>query len=186
MPAFMQNPSPAAGQIPSQTQRESACKTLGPLSLADAAATEALGARLASALREHRGWVVFLHGDLGAGKTTLVRAWLRALGVQGTIRSPTYTLIEPYDIDGQSLLHLDLYRLNDPDELAQLGLADTPPQVGGWLVEWPERGGNLLPAPDIVVHLKIDGSGRRISLDLPNEFYFSLIAPIFELAQHGV
>jgi len=151
--------------------------------LADAAATEALGARLAMALREHCGWVVFLHGDLGAGKTTLVRAWLRALGVSGTIRSPTYTLIEPYDIDGHSLLHLDLYRLNDADELAQLGLADMPPQAGGWLVEWPERGGNQLPAPDIVVRLQADGSGRRVSLDLSNAFYFSLIAPVFEPAR---
>jgi len=147
--------------------------------LADAAATEALGVRLASALSEHRGWVVFLQGDLGAGKTTLVRAWLRALGVKGTIRSPTYTLIEPYEIVGRSLLHLDLYRLNNADELAQLGLADTPPQAGGWLVEWPERGGNQLPAPDIVVRLQIDGSGRRVSLDLRNALYFSLIAQIF-------
>lgn len=179
MIASMQNPNQNAVPISGQTQG----KTLGPLMLTDTAATEALGVRLAIALREHRGWVVFLHGDLGAGKTTLVRAWLRALGVKGTIRSPTYTLTEPYEVDSNSLLHLDLYRLNDADELAQLGLADMPPQAGGWLVEWPERGGNQLPAPDIVVRLHIEGSGRRVSLDLPNAFYFSLIAPIFEPAR---
>ena len=131
------------------------------LALADAAATEALGARLAEALRGVSGWVVFLHGELGAGKTTLVRAWLRTLGVAGTIRSPTYTLIEPYEIDGRSLLHLDLYRLQDAEELEQLGLADTPPSAGGWLVEWPQRGAGLLPPPAIEIHLRADGLGRK-------------------------
>ncbi|MDB5988146.1 MAG: tRNA ((37)-N6)-threonylcarbamoyltransferase complex ATPase subunit type 1 TsaE [Nevskia sp.] len=151
---------------------------LGPLSLADATETEALGARLALALCERSGWVVFLHGDLGAGKTTLVRAWLRALGVQGTIRSPTYTLIEPYEIDGRSLLHLDLYRLNDPEELLQLGLADTPPQAGGWLVEWPERGGGELPAPDIEIRLEPDGLQRRVSISA-GPGWRELIEPVF-------
>jgi len=135
---------------------------LPPLLLADATETEAFGTQLAVALRARTGWVVFLRGALGAGKTTLARAWLRALGVTGTIRSPTYTLIEPYEIDGHNLLHLDLYRLNDPEELAQLGLADTPPQAGGWLVEWPERGAGCLPAPSIEILLETVDSQRVV------------------------
>ena len=111
--------------------------------LADADATAALGARLAQALPE-RG-VVHLHGDLGAGKSTLARAVLRALGVTGTIRSPTYTLVEQYPLAGGGTgLHLDLYRIGDPGELEFLGLDGSDIRL--WLVEWPERGQGALPA----------------------------------------
>jgi len=135
------------------------------LTLADAAATEAIGARLARALSQRAGLVVFLHGDLGAGKTTLVRGWLRALGVTGTIRSPTYTLVEPYEVDGRGLLHLDLYRLSDPLELEQLGLYDTPPERSVWLVEWPERGAGQLPQADLRIHLQVADAGREIRIE---------------------
>lgn len=137
--------------------------------LPDAAATEAAGARLAQLLSAQPGLVVFLHGDLGAGKTTLVRGWLRALGVTGPIRSPTYTLLEPYELggelDGRSLLHLDLYRLSDAAELEQLGVYDTPPESSVWLVEWPERGAGELPAPDLSIFLQVSGTGREIRLE---------------------
>ncbi len=133
--------------------------------LKDAAATEAIGAALALTLAPRTGLVVFLHGELGAGKTTLVRGWLRALGVSGPIRSPTYTLVEPYELDGRSLLHLDLYRLSDAEELEQLGVYDTPPETSVWLVEWPERGAGQLPPPDLSIHLEAAGPGREIRLE---------------------
>ena len=134
------------------------------LHLPDAGATEALGARLARAVASRAGLLVYLRGDLGAGKTTLVRGWLRALGVSGSIRSPTYTLVEPYEAGGHSILHLDLYRLNDPSELEQLGLADLPPDRSWWLVEWPERGGGLLPPPDLDIELLPAGEGAQSRL----------------------
>ena len=130
------------------------------IGLADEAATLALGARLARALGAAGGGVIYLHGDLGAGKTTLARGLLRAAGVEGTLRSPTYTLMEPYAAGGQSFLHLDLYRLADPAEVEQLGLRDYPVETTVWLVEWPEKGVGFLPPADVDVHLAIEGSGR--------------------------
>lgn len=118
--------------------------------LATAADTEALGAALAH--RIPGGWV-FLEGDLGAGKTTLVRGWLRALGHAGAVRSPTFSLLEPYECDGRSVLHLDLYRLADPEELTLLGLEDWLEGEPTVLIEWAARGGPLLPAPDITIQL---------------------------------
>lgn len=133
--------------------------------LADDAATEALGAELAAAFRARPGGVVYLHGTLGAGKTTLVRGWLRALGVTGSIRSPTYTLIEPYSADGRDWLHLDLYRLKSPDELEGLGLDDYPPSRCGWLVEWPECGAGYLPPPSLRIELRAADGGRIATVD---------------------
>jgi tRNA threonylcarbamoyladenosine biosynthesis protein TsaE len=126
--------------------------------LDDADATEALGARLARALPARA--VAYLHGDLGAGKSTLARALLRALGVTGTIRSPTYTLVEQYPLAaGGMALHLDLYRIGDPGELEVLGL--DPAETRLWLIEWPERGHGGLPAADLDVSLAVEGEGRR-------------------------
>jgi tRNA threonylcarbamoyladenosine biosynthesis protein TsaE len=131
--------------------------------LPDAAATEAFGAALAESLRDREGVVIHLRGDLGAGKTTLVRGLLRALGVGGRVRSPTYTLMEPYRAGDRSVIHLDLYRLVDPLELHNLGLTDFSPKTTWWLVEWPERGGSLLPAADVEIALRIEGAGRQVS-----------------------
>lgn len=131
-----------------------------PIDLPDAQATEALGARLAAALPPRA--VVHLQGDLGAGKSTLARALLRALGVQGAIRSPTYTLVERYPLTDGEALHLDLYRIGDAGELEFLGLA--PDEGRLWLVEWPERGLDGLPAADLVIELRVSGSGRCASL----------------------
>ena len=131
------------------------------LYLDDADATDALGARLAQALPRHA--VAYLHGDLGAGKSTLARALLRALGVTGTIRSPTYTLVEQYPLPaGGMALHLDLYRIGDPGELECLGL--DPAETRLWLVEWPERGQGGLPEADLDVTLAVEGTGRRCRL----------------------
>ena len=130
------------------------------LELADAAATERLGCALAKAFRLHKGLVIYLHGDLGAGKTTLARGLLRALGVSGTIRSPTYTLLEPYQIGAQTLVHLDFFRLRNPREIENLGLWDYPPAQTWWLLEWPERGAGQLPPADVQLHLRHAGASR--------------------------
>ena len=134
------------------------------LNLPDVAATEALGAALAATRPAHA--VVHLHGDLGAGKSTLARALLRTLGVRGAIRSPTYTLIEPYRLDGgDEAVHLDLYRIATADELEFLGLDDLAAQAALWLVEWPERGGKALPQADVRVDLAVAGEGRSAILE---------------------
>jgi tRNA threonylcarbamoyladenosine biosynthesis protein TsaE len=129
--------------------------------LADEAATGALARALAKAAPA--GAMVHLQGDLGAGKSTLARAWLRTLGVNGPVRSPTYTLVERYPLaGGGEAVHLDLYRIGDAAELDFLGLDDLAPAL--WLVEWPERAGPALPAPDLIVRLAVEGDGRRATL----------------------
>lgn len=137
------------------------------MALPDEAATLAFGARLAQTLLRAGRGVVYLHGALGAGKTTLARGLLRAAGVAGTLRSPTYTLMEPYLADGQAFLHLDLYRLVDPSEVEHLGLRDYPLDSTIWLVEWPERGRGYLPPPDLSVHLDYAGDGRVVASNAP-------------------
>lgn len=129
--------------------------------LADADATERLAQALARTAPVPA--VVLLHGDLGAGKSTLARAWLRALGVAGAIRSPTYTLVERYPLaGGGEALHLDLYRIGDGAELEFLGLDDADAAL--WLVEWPERGAGALPPADLRIDLSIQGDGRACGL----------------------
>ncbi len=134
----------------------------GPLDLllADAAATEAFGARLAHCLSA--GAVVFLDGDLGAGKTTLARGLLRALGYTGAVRSPTYTLVEPYETAAGPVYHFDLYRLVDPEELEFMGVRDFFGAEARCLVEWPARGAGWLPAADLTLQLEREGTGRRL------------------------
>ena len=134
------------------------------LKLHDADATDALGRALA--LTQPEQAVVYLHGDLGAGKSTLARAWLRALGVTGAIRSPTYTLVEHYPLSqglpGAKALHLDLYRIGDAGELEFLALDDAGASL--WLVEWPERGARALPPADLTIELAVAGEGRQAEL----------------------
>jgi len=131
------------------------------LHLNDEAATRALAVRLARTAPHPA--VVFLHGDLGAGKSTLARAWLRELGVTGTVRSPTYTLLERYPLArGGEALHLDLYRIGDAGELEFLGLDEARDAL--WLVEWPDRGAAGMPPADLHVRLSLDGPGREATL----------------------
>ncbi|MCK5769606.1 tRNA (adenosine(37)-N6)-threonylcarbamoyltransferase complex ATPase subunit type 1 TsaE [Algiphilus sp.] len=135
--------------------------------LGDEAATQALGGAIAAVWTRPLAGVIWLQGDLGAGKSTLARAFLRALGVTGAVRSPTYTLVEPYRTDAGAVLHMDCYRLGGPDELAMLGLRDTPPSDALWLVEWPERAADALPPADLMVALGTSGSGREAVLRAP-------------------
>lgn len=133
--------------------------------LADEAATVNVGKSLANALKtvsSARGLVIFLHGTLGAGKTTFSRGLIQGLGHQGAVKSPTYTLVEPYDQLEPATWHFDLYRLGDPEELEFMGIRDylTPGNV--CLVEWPERGAGILPGPDLDLTLTPEGDGRSL------------------------
>lgn len=132
------------------------------ISLADEAASLQLGALLAQQLRH--GGVLFLQGTLGAGKTTLTRGILQALGHQGAVKSPTYTLVEPYNLSGLQLFHFDLYRLGDAEELEFMGIRDYFAPGNFCILEWPSRGQGYLPAPDLAVSLEVLGSGRLATL----------------------
>ena len=131
--------------------------------LPDEAATGDLARRLAGVL--DGGLVVYLHGDLGAGKTSFARALLGALGVGERIKSPTYSLVESYRAHGRAAWHLDLYRIADPGELEWLGLDALSDPSALVLVEWPERGAGALPAPDLIVHLGYAGLGRSARME---------------------
>lgn len=126
--------------------------------------TEALGARLLGAppVRGAACRIVTLSGDLGAGKSTFARGVLRALGVKGAIKSPSYTLLETYALEAVNVVHLDLYRLKDPAELEYLGLADYHRNGHLWLVEWPEHGGDRIPRADLEFVFTIERDGHRI------------------------
>jgi tRNA threonylcarbamoyladenosine biosynthesis protein TsaE len=137
------------------------------LSLRDADATDALGAAIAPALQP--GMVIFLSGQLGAGKTSLARAMLRALGYEGRVKSPTYTLVELYTISRLNFYHFDFYRFHDPHEWVEAGFRDLFNETSVCLVEWPEKAGGLLPAADLVIHLGISGSGREATLTATSE-----------------
>jgi tRNA threonylcarbamoyladenosine biosynthesis protein TsaE len=134
--------------------------------LPDEAETLAFAARLARCLpASDSPLVLYLHGDLGTGKTTLARGLLHALGEQGPVRSPTYGLLSEYTTPAGRVVHVDLYRLRSPSELLALGLADYLSGSCLWLIEWPERAaGQGLPAPDLEVHLEVEDAGRRIQL----------------------
>ncbi len=132
------------------------------ITLRDEAATLALGHRLAPALDPPL--LVFLKGDLGAGKTTLARGVLRALGHTGPVKSPTYALVESYDLERVTVHHLDLYRLGDPSELEALGIREMLDPTAILMVEWPERGAGWLPPPDIEIELSHLDEGRRARL----------------------
>ncbi|HEX6592125.1 MAG TPA: tRNA (adenosine(37)-N6)-threonylcarbamoyltransferase complex ATPase subunit type 1 TsaE [Moraxellaceae bacterium] len=134
---------------------------------ADAEAQEALGRELAAAL-EGRG-VVYLEGDLGAGKTTLTRGILRGYGHTGAVKSPTYTLVEPYELAAATVYHFDLYRLTDPEELELMGIRDYCRPDTLALVEWPERGQPLLPPPDLVITIRAMTQGRELVFTARNE-----------------
>jgi len=128
--------------------------------LADETVTDEFGILLAR-LCKSRG-VITLRGVPGSGKTTLCRALIRALGHQGAVKSPTYTLVEPYELAGERVLHYDLYRLVNPEELDYLGMRDFLDADTLTLIEWPENGGTLLPPVDLELDLRVEGRGRRL------------------------
>jgi tRNA threonylcarbamoyladenosine biosynthesis protein TsaE len=146
----------------SDVSRHSAARRELAFNLPDEAATTAFAAHLAKVLSP--GMVIYLRGDLGAGKTTLVRALLNALGYQGRVKSPTYTLLEQYEAGGLNLRHFDLYRFRDPLEWESAGFNDEFNGNNICLVEWPEQAAGLLPAADIEIVFEILPDGRNIGL----------------------
>jgi tRNA threonylcarbamoyladenosine biosynthesis protein TsaE len=138
-----------------------------PVVLGDEEATVGLGAAIAPIAAEiasAHGLIIFLRGDLGAGKTTLTRGLLQALGVNGAVKSPTYTLVEPYLLPSLNAYHFDLYRLCDPEELEFMGVRDYFQAGSLCIVEWPERGGEFLPNPDVLLNIQPLDGGRSAEL----------------------
>lgn len=129
----------------------------------DEAGMLALGATLA---HRYPTGLVKLHGDLGAGKTTLVRGWLQELGHVGNVKSPTYTLVEPYHLQGHDIYHFDLYRLAEPEELEYMGIRDYLRDDALCLVEWPEKAGDYLPLGGINIMISYQGTQRSVTLEL--------------------
>lgn len=135
--------------------------------LPDESATLALGAQMAQALAP--GLVIYLCGNLGAGKTTLTRGVLRGLGYEGKVKSPTYTLVELYAISRLKLYHFDLYRFADPREWEEAGFREYFNADSICLVEWPEKAGKWLPRPDVRVTLSLAGEGRTAEIEAETE-----------------
>lgn len=135
----------------------------------------AFGERLGRAFQAHSKFqCIFLNGDLGAGKTTLSRGILRSFGHAGAVKSPTYTLVEIYELSERRVYHFDLYRLGDPEELEYMGIRDYFSENSICLIEWPQRGQGVLPAPNVLIDVKVEGEGRRIYLTADESFFKTL------------
>jgi len=132
------------------------------LYLADEQAMTDFGARIARVTQGHG--LIFLEGDLGAGKTTLSRGVIRGLGHVGAVKSPTFTLVEPYEIGDMRAFHFDLYRLVDPEELEFLGIRDYFEDDALCLIEWPQKGAGFLPKPDLTITIAPHDSGRSLKI----------------------
>lgn len=133
--------------------------------LADEEATEALAANIAIRCKQHT--VIYLSGDLGAGKTSFCRGFIRSFGFDGKVKSPTYTLVEPYEILNWRIFHFDLYRLTDPEELEFMGIRDYFEADCLCLIEWPDKGAQLLASADLEISIEFEEQGRRITLNAP-------------------
>jgi tRNA threonylcarbamoyladenosine biosynthesis protein TsaE len=128
------------------------------------------GAQLATAIGKiDAPLLMLLNGDLGAGKTTISRGLLQGLGHQGAVKSPTYTLVEPYELDIGVVYHFDLYRLIDSEELEHIGFSDYLSEAKLCIIEWPENGGSYIPQPDISIDISVYQSGRRLTLSSATE-----------------
>ncbi|SMG64538.1 protein containing Uncharacterised protein family UPF0079, ATPase bacteria domains [methanotrophic bacterial endosymbiont of Bathymodiolus sp.] len=136
--------------------------------------TEAFGARLFHALPEK--CVVFLKGDLGAGKTTLVRGFMRAAGHSGIVKSPTYNIVEEYQLNQRRFFHFDLYRLNDPEELEWIGIADYLQEQSICFFEWPEKGAGYIGSADVILALSTQGNERLLEIEkMPQAIELNLL-----------
>ncbi|SEL81050.1 tRNA threonylcarbamoyladenosine biosynthesis protein TsaE [Colwellia chukchiensis] len=146
--------------------------------LADETATVAVGKHLAEIVKTKlkQGIIVYLNGDLGAGKTTLTRGFVQGMGHVGHVKSPTYTLVEPYDLADWQVYHFDLYRLADPEELEYMGIRDYFNATSCSFIEWPEQGQGMLPEPDIIIDLVYLAQQREITFSAHSALGTSLLS----------
>lgn len=161
------------------------------IALPDARATAAFGRALGHAIQRHiediraAGLQLNLSGDLGAGKTALVRAVLRTLGVAGPVKSPTFALLEPYAVSSLDFYHFDFYRFADPSDFGSSGFRDLFGPGRICAIEWPERAGDRLPAPDLSIVLSVDGDGRQASITAASELGHACLTSALEEFQAG-
>jgi tRNA threonylcarbamoyladenosine biosynthesis protein TsaE len=135
--------------------------------LSDEVATVTMGNQIAAIIEQ--GAVIYLHGDLGAGKTTFTRGVVQGFGHAGKVKSPTYTLVEPYELEKANVYHFDLYRLGDPEELEYMGIRDYFSADAICVVEWPEKGGEFIPVPDLNITLSYVDDERKIVIKSASE-----------------
>ena len=146
--------------------------------LPDETSTIAVGTELAKAIKNdlNQGVIVFLNGELGAGKTTLTRGFIRGMGHEGNVKSPTYTLVEPYELPPWQVYHFDLYRLADPEELEFMGIREYFNRHSCCFIEWPEKAAGFISEPDLIIHLSYQGEQRHIDLQASSSIGAVLLA----------
>lgn len=147
--------------------------------LNDEIATVAMGNKVAAIIEQ--GAVIYLHGDLGAGKTTFTRGVVQGFGHTGKVKSPTYTLVEPYELTRANVYHFDLYRLGDPEELEYMGIRDYFSEQAICIVEWPEKGGEFIPVPDLDITLSYVGDERKIVINSASERGIAIVEKLTSL-----